>query len=195
MVRREIVHGRPWLGWIVNVVEDTPDMLVTYSAAGSRFHFLDGDWPTPDGLHPWIHQYDAWHGNGTLMVQRPGDPYAVWHFWDGPDREFRGWYLNLETPFFRTEIGFDVQDLELDIVIQPDGIWEFKDVDMLWQRRAEGRFTRQEVERVLQIGAEVGEYLDRGDWWWDRSWTSFEPDPEWLMPALPQGWADIATRR
>ena len=49
------------------------------------------------------------------MLQRPGDAYAIWHFWHGPEREFRGWYVNLQEPFRRTAQGYDTQDLELDI--------------------------------------------------------------------------------
>lgn len=192
VVRREIVAAGPWLGWMVNVVVDTPDLLATYSPEGSTFHFPDGDWPTPDGLHPW-HGYGGWRGHGALMLQRPGDPYAIWHFWDGPERKFAGWYLNFEVPFERTAIGFDTMDLELDIVIAPDGSWEFKDVDLLWQRHDEGRFPLLEVRRILELGDAIGGMLDAGEWWWDRSWTEWEPDPSWEIPALPSGWEQVAT--
>lgn len=192
VVRRQVVHGRPWLGWVVNVVEDSENQLVTYSPEGSEFQFPDGDWPTPDGQHPW-HLLDAWQGHGALMVQRPGDAYAVWHFWDGPNRDFRGWYINFEAPFERTEIGFDTQDLELDIWIDPDGNWAFKDIELLWQRHDEGRFTLIEVRRILELGNSVAAMLDSGDWWWDRAWAAFEPDPTWPVPQLPEQWASVAT--
>ena len=191
IVRRQIVHGRPWLGWVVNVVEDSDDLLATYSPEGSPFHFPEGDWPTPDGLHPW-HSFEAWHGNGTLMVQRPGDPYAVWHFWDGPG-QFRGWYINFEAPLERTSIGFDTQDLELDIWINPDRTWTFKDSELLWERHDQGRFTLIEVRRILELGEHMGRVIDSGEWWWDRAWTSFEPDPAWGIRAMPDGWEDLPT--
>lgn len=56
----------------------------------------------------------AWAGHGCLMVQRPGEHHAVWHFWDGADRRFSHWYVNLQTAFRRTAIGYDTQDLEVD---------------------------------------------------------------------------------
>lgn len=192
VVRREIVAAGPWLGWMVNVVVDSPELFATYSPEGSTFHFPEGDWPTPDGLHPW-HGYQGWRGNGALMMQRPGDPYAIWHFWDGPERRFAGWYLNFEKPFERTPIGFDTMDLELDIVIAPDGKWEFKDVDLLWQRHDEGRFALLEVRRILELGDDIGGMLDAGGWWWDHSWTEWEPDPGWEVPDLPAGWEQVAT--
>jgi hypothetical protein len=177
---------------MVNVVVDSPELFATYSQEGSEFHFPEGDWPTPDGLHPW-HDYGGWRGHGALMMQRPGDPYAIWHFWDGPQRRFAGWYVNFEAPFERTSIGFDTRDLELDIVIDPDGSWEFKDVDLLWQRHDEGRFTLIEVRRILELGDDVGAMIESGGWWWDPSWTQWAPDPGWTVPALPDGWEKVAT--
>jgi hypothetical protein len=55
----------------------------------------------------------AWHGHGVLMQQRPDEAHAIWIFWDGPEREFRGWYVNLQEPLRRTAVGYDTQDLEL----------------------------------------------------------------------------------
>ena len=45
--------GRAWLAVPVHVVEDHDDALVTYIAPGAQFGFPSGDWPTPDGRHPW----------------------------------------------------------------------------------------------------------------------------------------------
>lgn len=192
IVRREMLGGVPWLGWMVNVVEDSPDLLATYSPQGSPFHFPPGDWPTADGRHPW-HGYEGWQGQGTLMLQRPGDCYAVWHFWDGPGREFQGWYINLESPFARTEIGIDTVDLELDIVVAPDRSWSMKDVDLLWQRRHEGRFSLNEVRSILDLGDGIGRMLDAGDRWWDDGWIGWEPDPSWTVPAMPRNWEGVAS--
>jgi Protein of unknown function (DUF402) len=43
------------------------------------------------------------------------------HFWRGEHDAFTCWYVNLEEPFHRTPIGIDFADLELDIVVLPDG--------------------------------------------------------------------------
>ncbi len=69
-------QGRPWLGTIVFVVRDTPDLLVSYLPEDAPFGFPEGDWPG-DGRHPW-HGRGAWEGHGVLMLQRPGESYAVW---------------------------------------------------------------------------------------------------------------------
>lgn len=198
-MRRELWRGRPWMGTVVLVVEDAPGLLAAYLPPGAPFGFPDGPWPG-DGRHPW-HGRGAWTGHGVLMLHRPGERYAVWHFWDGPERRFAGWYLNLQEPFRRTRVGFDTQDLELDIWIPaPDGRWRFKDLELLEERVREGRFSAAEVDGILDEGRRLGAELDAGRRWWDDRWSRWQPDAEWQAAPLPDGWADapsncLATER
>lgn len=176
-------HGRAWLEVPVHVIEDTDEHLVTYIAPGAEFRFPVGVWPTPDGLHPWQGR-TAWEGNGCLMVQRPGEHHAVWHFWDGADRAFACWYINLQTAFRRTASGYETQDLELDLVVLPDGSWSLKDDDVLDDRVAEGRFTPELAEWTRGLAGELIDRLEADHWWWDRSWAEWSP-PDWLSrPSL-----------
>ena len=70
--RREVLNdGRVWLEAPVVVVQDEPELLATYLAEGTPFHFPEGDWPTAEGHHPW-HGRECWQGHGVLMLQRPG---------------------------------------------------------------------------------------------------------------------------
>lgn len=172
------------------VVEDTPEHLVTYIAEGAEMGFVDGPWPTPDGRHPWHHKV-AWEGHGCLMVQRPGDPYAVWHFWDGPDRNFVCWYVNLQADFVRTAIGYDTQDFELDLVVFPDGSRVVKDLEVLDDRVAEGRYTAGLVDWIRELGDDLVERLGAGERFWDERWAQWEPPAEWRAPSLPAGWASV----
>ena len=187
IVRREVWRDRPWLGTVVFVVEDRPDLLVSYLPEGAPFAFAEGDWPGPTGQHPW-HGRGAWEGHGVLMLQRPGDRYAVWHFWDGPERAFAGWYLNLQRPFRRTAVGYDTEDLELDVWVAAGGEWSFKDEELLDVRVREGRFTADEVASIRRLGDEIGSMLDRDDRWWDASWASWQPDQGWRSPTLRPDW-------
>lgn len=185
-------HGRPWEALPVFVVEDSPDQLVTYIAQGAEIGFVDGDWPTPNGLHPW-HGRDQWTGHGVLMVQRLGDPYAVWHFWGGPEREFTAWYLNLQADFVRTAIGYDTQDFELDFVVFPDGTWVVKDLEVLDDRVTEGRFTPSLVDWIRELGEQMRHELEAGRRWWDPSWRDWVPPSAWVNPRLPDDWAAAST--
>lgn len=179
-----------WEGLPVFVVEDSPTQLVSYTAPGAELGFVDGSWPTPDGLHPW-HGRSTWQGHGCLMVQRPEDHFAVWHFWDGPDRDFVCWYLNLQTAFRRTDSGYDTQDLELDIVVFPDGTHVVKDAEVLDDRVAEGRFSAELVEWIRSYGDELIARLEASGPWWDQTLAAWTPDPTWVNPSLPHGWARV----
>jgi hypothetical protein len=186
IVRREIWRGKPWMGTTVLVVDDGPELLASYLPPGAPFEFPDGKWPG-GGRHPW-HGRGTWEGNGVLMLQRPGEAYAVWHFWHGPRRRFAGWYLNLQAPFRRTSVGFDTQDLELDIWVRADGSWRFKDEELLEERVRDGRFTASEIEEIRADGARIGAELDAGRRWWSDDWTTWSPDPSWQPAPLPAGW-------
>jgi predicted RNA-binding protein associated with RNAse of E/G family len=103
----------------------------------------------------------------------------VWVFWHGPEREFRGWYLNLQEPFRRTPQGYDTQDLELDIWVPIDGRWEWKDEELLDQRVREGRFTAAQAEAIRAEGARITAELDAGRRWWSDDWAQWQPPAGW----------------
>jgi uncharacterized protein DUF402 len=185
IVRREVLNdGRVWAEIAVIVVEDAPELLVTYIPEGAPLRFPPGDWPTSNGLHPW-HGKERWHGHGVLMLQRPGEAYAIWVFWRGPEREFRGWYVNLQAPFRRTELGYDTQDLELDVWVPVEGGWELKDDDVLEERIREGRFTPEQVAAARAEAKRITNDLDAGRRWWSDEWAGWQPDSSWPTPTFP----------
>jgi len=110
---REVLHGAEWASWDERVVSDD-GILVSVQADGTPMAFPEH--PVP---HPWGH-LDAWRGTTVLKMRREGDWYSVWRFFDA-DGAFVGWYVNFETPVVRTDDGIEVNDLQLDIVIAPDG--------------------------------------------------------------------------
>ena len=167
------------------VALDEPGLLATYIAEGAPFRFPPGNWPTDDGSHPW-HERAGWEGHGVLMLQRPEEMHAVWVFWEGPERRFDGWYVNIQEPFRRTVDGYDTQDLELDVLVSPDGTWIVKDDDFLEQRVAEGRFTEPQIASVRAEARRIASALDAGDRWWSDGWAQWMPDPSWGTPTFPE---------
>jgi hypothetical protein len=192
VVFRQVVNdGRAWLSVPVIAVRDSEELLVTYTPTGAPFDIPPGPWPTADGRHPWQGR-TGWQGHGMLALHRPGEWHAVCAFWHGPAREFSGWYVNIQEPFRRTELGFDTQDLELDIWIPRDGSWEWKDEELLDQRVQEGRNTADQMAVARAEGARVVGELDAGRRWWDETWADWSPDPSWPVPAFPAGFAPAA---
>lgn len=191
IIRREVLNdGRPWLGIPVRVIEDSPEQLVTFIASGATLGFVDGPFPTPDRRHPWFGR-TAWTGHGTLMVQRTGDDHAVWHFWTGLERRFAYWYVNLQEPFRRTAIGYDTQDLELDLVVAPDGSYEVKDLELIPARVEEGRYTQPQASYIVALGERLAADIEAGRSLWDPRWSGWQPDPAWGSETLFEGWADV----
>jgi hypothetical protein len=185
LLRREVLNdGRVWLEFAVITVEDMPDLLVSYIPEGAPFRFPEGDWPTENRLHPW-HGKERWHGHGVLMLQRPGESYAVWVFWNGPERTFHGWYLNLQEPFRRTDRGYDTQDLELDIWLPATGGWQLKDDEVLEERVRAGRYTAEQIVETRALAARIIADLETNGRWWSEDWADWEPDPSWPTPSLP----------
>jgi Protein of unknown function (DUF402) len=167
---REVLNdGTCWLECPLTVVQDTPGLLVTYLAEGTPFTF-----PPSPRVHPWAGR-GAWQGHGMLGLHRPDDAYSVRVFWEGPERRFACWYVNFQEPLRRDAGGYDTQDLELDIVVFPDGRWELKDDELLDVRVDEGRFT-QDQARATRADARrfVAELEARGPWW-DAAWAGWRP--------------------
>jgi Protein of unknown function (DUF402) len=184
IVRRDVWHGCPMVAWGGTVVQDAPDLLALYMPEGSPLRFAPDFFGAP---HPWSYT-DRWRGHGVLQLQRPGEMHSVWVFWEGEDRAFAGWYINLQEPFRRTPLGVDTQDLELDIVLPPDGSWRYKDDEQMerWVKR--GRWTPAEMAAIRGEANRIGRQLESGRRWWQDEWMSWEPDPQWPQPTLPAAW-------
>jgi len=171
---REVLHGAEWASWDERVVADDGVVLATVEADGTAM-----DFPAHPVPHPWGH-LDAWTGTTVLKLRRADDWYSVWKFFDATG--FMSWYVNFETPVVRTADGVDVNDLQLDIVVAPDGAWRWKDVHHLAPSLASGRITADELLATLDAAAEVADLLERDDRWW-APWDGWSP-------ADASGWED-----
>ncbi len=174
VLRREVLHGRPWLEHPVAVVHDSGDCLAVLLTPGSSFRFHDH----PFGPHPWSH-LESWSGSTVLQLQRDGEAHAAWKFFDGTGA-FTHWYVNFQEPVVR-HVGpdgggaFETADLGVDIVCGRDGdAWEWKDADDPDRMVVSGRITPAERDRIRAEAAAVAERLDAGDRWW-AAWDDWHP--------------------
>jgi hypothetical protein len=187
VLRREWLHGHLWTVIPLRVVSDEPGLLAVYLAEGTPFGFPD--WPLEDHVHPWkLAGHTHWHGHGKLMLHRPGDPYSVDLFWEGPGRSFSGFYFNLQAPFVRHDTGFDTLDHELDLWWPVGKDWVVKDEELFEQRIAEGRYSAEVGDEVRAAGEDLRRLLDDGPHWWNTGWDRWAPPADWTAPQLPDGW-------
>lgn len=171
VLHREVLNsGHCWCHMPVRVVQDTPELLVTYVEEGAPIGY-----PPAPFEHPWQPIRDRWEGHGALSLRRPEDPYSVLAFWEGPQRAFACWYVNFAEPIRRHADAYDTQDLELDLIVWPDGRLELKDDESLDQRVREGRFTQDQADATRDDARRLIAELDAGRRWWDDAWSCWAP--------------------
>ena len=141
-----------------------------------------GDWEYAD--HVWDFS--------NLWLLRPGDWHAVWVGWT--DGTHRGWYVNFQEPFSRTARCISAMDLMLDIVVQPDRSWSWKDNEQFDEIARRGIFDEATIRRVREEAAAVVPRIERGDQPFCDPWPAWRPDPAWELPRLPDDWNVLPTR-
>ena len=194
---REVHRGRVWAARPATIVRDTPDLAVAYVAPGMR-------WKRP--VHPvhgerlrmpaseWALEDATWTRARMLHLMAPGQAHAIHLWWLTPDWRFGGWYVNLQEPIRRTPLGFDYMDHMLDIVIEPDLSWRWKDEDELEAAVSDHLVTPDWAREVRREGERVIARLEARQAPFCSGWEDWRPDPDWPVPELPVGW-DVLTDR
>jgi hypothetical protein len=138
---------------------------------------------------PRVRVPGVWHGTSTLRVITEGQWSSVWWFF-GPDLEFLGWYVNLEIPLGRTDLGTDRVDGALDVAVDPDRRWRWKDEDEADAAVEAGRISAEQLTRLRAEGERMIALAEAGAFPFDGTWCEFRPDPDWPAPMLPPGVLD-----
>jgi predicted RNA-binding protein associated with RNAse of E/G family len=101
----------------------------------------------------------------------------------------RGWYVNLQTPLARTQVGWDTVDHALDVLVTLDrSSWTWKDEDELAEAIGLGLFTEDDAASFRYWGERAIEHLVLHQPPFDEEWVDWRPDPTWPVPELPPGW-------
>jgi len=179
------------------VVADGEHLTMLYLRSGTpikRRVLADGR-PTPRDIPyaeqaalPVIVGAGHWTANHALILVRPGDAHDVRLFWSENDWTFRGWYVNLQRPVRRVRVGFDTADQVLDIFVEPDGTWRWKDEDEFAAAIEIGRFTPDEAAAIRAEGERVIERIETRAWPFNAGYERWRPDPAWPVPAMPDDW-------
>jgi len=185
---REIWNGRVWSARAAIVVEDREDQTTFFVPAeamrmaavrdGAMLRIPQDGFelaPRTSGEAPALSfgWPDRWHG--TLLFFHP----------DGRPRK---WYVNLQEPLRRTDVGFDYLDLKLDVIVEMEGSWLWKDEDELAEAIAQGLVPAEDEARLRAEGERAVRRIVDREPPFDRDWRTWSPDPDWPAPALPDGW-------
>jgi len=159
-------------------VQDAPDTTVLWLPPGSTYAIGDdlfGDW----GFEQRRLE------RGQLRVTHSDQPYSVFLF-TNHDASFRGWYVNLERPQQRSDLGFDYEDELLDVWTALGSDPELLDEDELEEAVERGFVS---AERAAAIRAAAERVLAEPPW--PTGWEDWRPEPGWQMPVLPSGWDEL----
>jgi uncharacterized protein len=170
------------------VIEHTEDRIALWTAPGTSLKGPPGlRLPIPRlAAGDWEHTDATWFG-GRVMVAEHGASHSVYIQW-GPAGEFLGWYVNLEDPWRPSPFGFDTTDHLLDIWVEPDRSWHWKDEDHLAEAVDVGLFTPARADAIRAEGERVLERIEAWTTPFDEGWEDWRPDPKWALPAIPEGW-------
>ncbi len=200
-VFRGIVNNKVWLAQSVTVVKDASTETILLLSPGAQCAFPEGYWR-------WKRNKDfsngtrwqeaksgqftlrefSWHTNRILIFLEPEKYYSCFLFWDHESNQFNCYYINFQLPYQRSHCGFDTLDLDLDIVIDPQYDWKWKDVDDYQEGIREGGIQNEWVKAIEQSQKEVFDRINSRRYPLDGSWLHWRPDSTWVPPKLPKNW-------
>jgi hypothetical protein len=170
------------------VVEHHPARTVLWIPEGAPVRWPPGRRVTIPELAEgrWSYEERRWYGS-RLMISERDTAHSVYAHW-GKDGAFVGWYVNLEDQWRASPIGFDTTDHLLDIWIEPDRTWRWKDEDHLAEAVEIGLFTLDQAEQIRREGERAIERIEAWTKPFDEGWEHWSSDPTWSQPSIPEGW-------
>lgn len=208
-MRRDVFRGKVWTATPFRVVSDASDVLAlavwpgverlapTHQAALSSSqrdeivrtvalpNLAAGTWE----LTTW-----TWQNDTKLTLLIPGAYFSV-DLCFRDDGELVVWYVNFERPFQRTPIGVDTFDLLLDLVVDPDLSYRWKDEGEYALGRRLGIVSDDEHREVQAARDEVLALLGRRIGPFDERWLSWRREEHWPPPVLPDDAASWVGRQ
>lgn len=184
---RSVYRGRVRWTFTHRLVAEERHRVALYCGPGNGGKLLGRD-AAGRYLERWAHGDDpadaTWgppHPH-VLRLLRPDASYMLELSWD-ESWSFLGWYVNLQTPATRSALGWDMTDLALDITVDPDGTWAWKDEDDLAELVALGVLSREAADEVRREGERVVSLRP-----WPTGWESWRAPDDWGPLSLPAGW-------
>jgi hypothetical protein len=188
---REVWRGRVWSARPVTIVQDSDEEVRLFIPAGARWFA-----PFESGRRlkipqPRFELLEQRYEKGHVLSFAWQDTFAAVLLLFGSDWSASHWYVNLEDPLRRSEVGFDTLDHKLDLILELDGSWRWKDEEEFAEAIRRGQIPEEDAP-VLRADAELAaRRIVEGDPPFDRDWTSWRPDASWPVPVLPDGWDRI----
>lgn len=194
---QEVWHGHLWTARPARVVEDRSDLIALWCPEGTPIKGPSAPWRSGRSAgaeyfvsmltqKDWRFADFSWP-TSNLMLLRPDDWYAVWVSW-ASSGERMGWYINFQLPLTRTEHGIQTMDLMLDLIVDQDNSWRWKDEDEFAALAGPGIITDVEASCVRDASRTVLRDIEANATPFCYPWHDWRPEPSWTIPDIPAGW-------
>ncbi|PON15580.1 DUF402 domain-containing protein [Candidatus Entotheonella serta] len=180
----------------VRIVRDDPSFVILWLPLGTPSIKPELVHHTPGTPRRWVEgnwylTRSTWQWAELLILVRPGEHRATWVRWS-PERIFEGWAVNMQSQLTRTRLGFDHWDHQLDLMVDPNRHWHWKDEDELQLAVELGRMTREQADAVKAEGWRAVAQIEQHQSPFSDEWESWTPVPTWSRPQLVEDWGDLS---
>ncbi len=100
--------------------------------------------------------------------------------------------MNMQSKLTRTRLGFDIRDHQLDILVEPNGEWRWKDEDELDSCVEEGSIDPEHAKAIRAEGQRAVDEIEHNEGPFSDGWENWHPDPMLLRPELSPDWDDLS---
>ncbi len=105
--------------------------------------------------------------------------YSLWLFWDSAWNVLN-WYVNYQSPLSRTSAGVSFEDFLLDIRLEPELSWNWKDEDEFEAACAAQAISGQTADVIRRAAADLTPALAASEWPFNAGWPDWRPDESWM---------------
>jgi hypothetical protein len=194
ILQQNLMLGRLTSARPETVVRDDAEYLILYTHPNAPYrstHLINRYSLSVEERIERMLDFDSWQledrrsgDHHLISISRPDVWYSVWMIWS-VDWEFRSWYVNFQSPYHRTDSGIIVEDLALDLRVNPDLSWSWKDDDEFVEMVRQGVITVEQATAVKTVKTEVIELIEQKHAPFDSGWTDWRPLKEWPVPKIP----------
>lgn len=197
IVVEERWHGRLWSAVPHRVISSNDAELISYVPAGTTSVVASNrGLPGTEGLDRSGRKLRALEDLRVRPMEISESPTKLYFHtanrwarvnlgWDPADGRFMGWYVNFERPVVASAHGVQGKDLVLDLYVNADRTWAWKDRDAFETAITRGVLTA-DLRGIFEHESHlVLEELEYGVGPFAARWQEFEAPSAWTLPELP----------